>query len=150
MQSIIPKKLGLYFLILSFLGFIDASYLSIEHFLGKIPPCSLVKGCEIVTTSSYSVIAGVPVALMGAIYYLIIFLCSVALITNPKVLFYRIIKILIPIGFISSLYFVYVQIEILKAICLYCMFSAFTSLLLVSGLIFTLYRKHQLRKQALS
>ncbi|MEK9184667.1 MAG: dihydroorotate dehydrogenase (quinone), partial [Patescibacteria group bacterium] len=135
MPSIIPKKLSLYFAILSFLGFVDASYLSIEHFLGKIPPCSIIKGCDIVTTSSYSVVAGVPIAFVGAIYYLIIFLCSIALIINPRALFNRIIKILIPIGFVTSLYLVYVQIAVLKAICLYCMFSATISLLFMLGLV---------------
>ena len=67
------KFLYFTFLPVSFLGFIDASYLTIKHFVGTPLPCSVLKVCEEVTTSQYSVIGGVPVAMLGAIYYLAIF-----------------------------------------------------------------------------
>ena len=40
------------------------------------------------------------------------------------------------IGLLASLWFIYLQLFVIKAICLYCMFSAFTSItLFVFGII---------------
>ena len=70
-------KLAFAFLFVSFFGFLDATYLTINHYQGKIPPCSIVVGCEIVTTSRYSLFLNIPVALIGAIYYLTVFVLTV-------------------------------------------------------------------------
>lgn len=116
------------------MGFIDASYLAIKHFLGTTIPCSVLRGCEEVTSSQYSMIGGIPVALLGAIYYLTIFILifSFLRIYSPvreknenKLL--KLTAYLTVIGLLASLWFIYLQIFVIKAICLYCMFSAFTS-----------------------
>ena len=65
------NKFAIFLLIVALLGFADATYLTIEHYQNKIPPCS-VGGCEQVLTSAYSVVAGVPVSLMGSVYYLLV------------------------------------------------------------------------------
>ncbi|MBM2817838.1 MAG: Vitamin epoxide reductase family protein [Parcubacteria group bacterium] len=130
------------FLPVSFLGFLDASYLSVKHFVGTPPPCSVLRGCEEVTTSQYSVIGGIPVALLGAIYYLAIFILilsvlkkrnmfsssgaeNVAGANEDKLLNFT--ACLTVIGLLASLWFIYLQLFVIKAICLYCMFSALTS-----------------------
>ena len=117
-------------LALAFLGFLDAAYLTIEHFLGAVPPCSVLKGCEVVTTSGYAMILGVPVALLGAIYYLVA-LCVLVRhrqTQNQKAI--EFLKWLMALGLLASLYFVFIQLFVLHAICLYCLGSAFTSTLL--------------------
>jgi uncharacterized membrane protein len=56
---------------LSLVGFGISMYLTIDHFQGIAPICSS-KGfvnCELVTTSSYSYIFGVPVSLLGLIFF---------------------------------------------------------------------------------
>lgn len=143
------KFLYLAFLLVSFLGFIDASYLSVKHFVGTPLPCSVLRGCEEVTSSQYSVIGGIPVALLGAIYYLAIFVLVLSFL-NGKLSFSgvdsgtpenqdKLLKLaarLTIIGLIASLWFIYLQLFIIKAICLYCMFSAFTSVtLFIFGII---------------
>jgi uncharacterized membrane protein len=118
------------------LGFIDSAYLTIEHFLGSVPPCSVVRGCETVTTSSYSVIFGIPMALMGALYYLAIILGLVYYLDAKKSWMLKSVSISTAAGFFFSLYLVYLQLFVLKAICIYCMFSALTSTaLFIFGLL---------------
>lgn len=119
-----PRIIPFIFLVLSFIGFIDASWLSIEHFLGKIPPCVLLKGCDVVTTSSYSMVGPFPVAYMGALYYLFIFLCTVAFLDRKRTVFFLLARLATIGGLVGSVWFVYVQFAVLHAICIYCMVSA--------------------------
>jgi uncharacterized membrane protein len=54
---------------LSALGLADASYLSLLHFNGELPPCGGYAGCAEVNLSPYAVIYGMPVAALGALLY---------------------------------------------------------------------------------
>jgi len=121
------KKIGWALLAVSLLGFIDAAYLSAKFYLGETPTCFLLKGCDVVTTSSYSSVAGVPIALFGALFYLAVFVLSLAFLDRraPKLLKW-IGAISVP-GFLFTLYLVYLQFFVLHALCIYCMFSALTS-----------------------
>ena len=119
-----------FFPVLSAAGFIDATYLTIKHFLGTPIPCSILQGCEQVTNSPYSLIFGIPVALFGALYYLAILLLAVIYIDSRKPSVLKLLACLTPFGFLASLWFVYLQIFVIKAICLYCMVSATTSTIL--------------------
>ena len=117
-------------LAVSVIGFFDAAYLTIEHLKGETPPCSIVEGCAIVTTSEYAVLLGVPVALVGAIYY---FLMAASLVyyldTRREATLIWLSRFTIA-GFLASLYFVSIQLFVLNAICLYCMLSAGISTIL--------------------
>ena len=121
-------------IVFAFLGFLDATYLTVEHFSGSIPPCSLVTGCETVLTSSYSVWRGIPVSLFGALYYMTVFL--VAFIWRENSL--RFLAGISLFGLAASLWFLYVQAFILHAYCLYCLFSAASSISIFI-MIFVLY-----------
>ncbi|MBI2476675.1 vitamin K epoxide reductase family protein [Candidatus Uhrbacteria bacterium] len=90
--------------LVSFLGFVDAAYLSAEHFLGGTPVCAILKGCDIVTTSAYATIGPIPVAFLGVLYYLVIFLGCVSYLDrrNPHVL--RRVSLLPIAGFGFTLY----------------------------------------------
>ena len=142
------KFLYFTFLPVSFLGFLDASYLTVKHFVGTPLPCSVLRGCEEVTTSQYSVIGGIPVAMLGAIYYLVIFALIFLFLKRKRLSsasdnnirgnedgLLNLAARLTIIGLLASLWFIYLQLFVIKAICLYCMFSAFTSItLFVFGL----------------
>ena len=99
--------------IFALIGFADAVFLTTQHYLGKIPPCTIVSGCETVLTSPYAVIAGVPLALLGALFYL-------AILIRPS-------RLLVALGFIASLGLLYLQIFVIKALCMYCLLSLVTS-----------------------
>jgi len=128
--SSVPTSWAVIILVIAVLGFADASYLTIEHYKGVIPPCSLVSGCETVLTSSYSVIAGVPVSLLGSIYYLIIAIGVFAYLDTKKTYILKWTLVLTILGLLMSLWFIFLQAFILKAWCLYCLGSAASSITL--------------------
>lgn len=135
-KPLISKTLAITFLVIAFLGFLDATYLAVEHFRGVVPPCTVLQGCEKVTTSEYSLILGVPVALLGAIYYLLIIVLVVLFFDRKNEKYFLYASYLTIFGLLAAIYFVFIQLVIIKAICIYCMFSALTStLLFILGLI---------------
>ena len=123
-------------LIVSFLGFLDASYLTIEHYRNVVPPCTLTSGCETVLTSSYAVMLGVPTSLWGALFYVIVFLLTLSYRNAPNRKRTLLLLEIVTIGFLASLMFLYLQIYVLKSLCIYCLGSLGTStLLFVAGLL---------------
>lgn len=67
------RTLRIVLIVLATVGMCWASYLTYVHYSGEAPVCS-IKGnpCAQVQKSAYSELAGVPVALIGAIGYLVI------------------------------------------------------------------------------
>ena len=132
----VPKWLVWGFVVLSFIGFLDAAYLTAKHYLEIPINCSLFEGCGEVTSSQYATILNIPVSLAGAGYYLLIFVLVIAYLDTKKERILYFISRLTFLGFIVSLWFLYLQLFVIKAICLYCMISFTTStLLFILGLI---------------
>lgn len=129
------KKYSWAMIAVGILGFLDASWLTVAHYL-KVPiPCGLVQGCDIVTTSAYSEILGVPVALLGALYYLTIVILTIIALEKQSRPLLRLASQFTWAGLVASLYFVAIQLFVLHAICVWCMGSAITStVLFVLGL----------------
>ncbi len=133
--GVVPKWLVLSFVVFSFLGFLDAAYLTAQHYLGLPLPCSILKGCEQVTNSPYSVFAGFPVALFGAFFYLTVFILTVVYFDTGHTKIFSFLARFVFLGFAASLYFLYIQLFVIGAVCIYCVGSATTStLLFVLGL----------------
>lgn len=137
--TILPSALVVLFLLISLIGFTDASYLTSKHYQGEVPTCSTDGGCTIVTTSSYSVVAGVPVALAGAVYYLTIFIATLLYFERKPSWYVDIVPYLTILGFLASVWFVYVQLFVLHAICWYCMGSALSSTILFMLGMYVIY-----------
>jgi len=57
----------------SLVGLGDSIYLTVQHLSGETLRCTLISGCSEVLGSSYAVIAGVPLAVMGAAAYFTVF-----------------------------------------------------------------------------
>jgi uncharacterized membrane protein len=130
MQTLISKWVVILLVTFALIGFFDSAYLTAEHYAGNIPPCFIATGCESVTTSVYSTVYGVPVALAGTIYYLLLFILSIGLLTGTDNKNLKWISIISGLGFLSSAYFVYLQLFVINAICSYCMVSAITTTLI--------------------
>lgn len=136
-------------LLLSLAGLADSAYLTWEHFRKVIPPCSVnhfipafLVDCGKVLTSPYSVMFGVPLAVLGLIHYGIISgLIISAIFSKNKIIKYLVVLQAIA-GAIASLYFMYVQIGIIGSICLYCTLSAIISFILV-GLVYRILKKER-------
>jgi len=125
-----------FFLVVAIIGFADASYLTAEHYRGVIPPCSATEGCEKVLTSPYSSLFGVPTALFGSLYYLAVAAGAFMYLEGKhggseiKKHHSAILKwtfIGTALGFGMSMWFVYLQLNIIHSICIYCMGSVLTS-----------------------
>ncbi len=123
----VPKEIAIAFLVVSFLGFLDAAYLTIEHYRGAIPPCTFLQGCEKVTTSEYSVVFGVPVALGGSLFYFAVFVLSILFLQTKRENFLIWAAKITIFGLLASFWFLYLQFFVIGAICIYCMFSVVTS-----------------------
>ena len=126
----LPNSIAIFLLIVALVGFVDASYLTIEHFQGRIPPCSITGGCEQVLTSSYSEVLGIPVSLTGAIFYLLVLVGAFSYLESKKTKFLKWTLILTIPAFLSSLWFVYIQVFTLYSYCIYCLGSFLTSTIL--------------------
>jgi uncharacterized membrane protein len=112
------------------LGFVDATYLTVEHYKGAIPPCSVTGGCEVVLTSIYSEIMGIPTSLVGSIYYLLVLIGSFAYLESKNLVLLKWSLLLTIPAFIFSLWFVYIQVFELYSYCIYCLGSFLTSTIL--------------------
>lgn len=110
-----------------FMGFADASYLTILSYSGRIPPCRIVSGCEEVLTSAYAYVWGVPLSLVGAIYYSAILLLLGFYLSQPTQQVRTTIRFLSWVGIMATGYFLYLQALVLEAWCVYCLISAATS-----------------------
>jgi hypothetical protein len=78
------RRLRITLLTLTLIGIGVASYLTYIHYAGIKPLCGRNGGgCEIVQTSEYSKLAGVPVALIGLIGYLSILAALLAERVHP-------------------------------------------------------------------
>ena len=136
------KTFAIIFLALAFVGFLDSTYLTTQHYLGAIPPCLLTEGCAAVLTSEWSKVFGLPVALLGGVYYLALLLLTTAYLKTGREKFMFTAAFMTALGIISSIWLVVLQFFIIKEICFYCMISATTSTaLFLIGLFILLKRK---------
>lgn len=117
-------------LVVSLIGFVDAAYLTIQHYRGASLDCYMLRDCDEVTTSQYATLGSIPIALLGAIYYLSIILFSAAYLDTKRSRLVTIICILTSAGFLVSVILVYLQIFVIRAFCLHCLLSALTSTVL--------------------
>lgn len=141
----LPNKLLWAIAAVAFLGFLDATYLTISHYTGAHLYCGVKDTCSIVTASKYSVLYGVPVALGGALYYLTVLIGSLFCIDTQNSKFTKWLGLFTVVGLLASGWFVFVQLVLLKAICWYCMLSAATStiIFILGMLLFSRLRKKE-------
>lgn len=125
---------------LAALGFFDAAYLTWVKFTDH--PVACIQGlgnCNTVQQSSYSVWNGIPIALLGALAYLVII--GILYFENKLDFLDENARILVLglslIGFIYSGYLTYLELNVIKAICPYCVGSAIMMTLI---LILTIVR----------
>ncbi len=109
-------------IVMAVLGTGLASYLTYIHYAGIKPLCGRGGGsCEIVQTSQYSHLAGVPVALLGLIGYVLIL---GSLLAPDEERFRFATAALVLGGFGFSVYLTYREVFSLEKICEYCVSSA--------------------------
>jgi uncharacterized membrane protein len=112
------NRLRVAILALAAVGAGIAGYLLYERWTGGAPVCG-TGGCEIVQNSKYAKIAGVPVALLGLIAYLAIFVAALSR-SEPA----RVAGAAIALGgLVFAVYLIYVQAALIDAFCQWCLAS---------------------------
>ena len=125
------RKVYIAAVLLSLLGLADALYLTVEHVTGQSVKCTIISGCSEVLSSPYAVVAGFPLAAIGAAAYFTVF--SLATLAAFG---YRaagtLLTPLITAMFFVSLWLIYLQAFVIREFCQYCLLSAaITTALLV-------------------
>jgi len=124
------KKLYVVAALLALFGIADALYLTIEHLTGQSVRCTIISGCSAVLSSPYAVVAGIPLAAIGAGAYFTVFSLAILALFG-----YRIAgKLLVPfVGamFLVTLWLIYLQAFVIREFCQYCLLSATITLALL-------------------
>ena len=112
--------------ILATLGIIDSLYLTWIKVAGTTASCAGIGDCQTVNISTYSEIAGIPVAALGLATYALIVILVYVETRRPQLIEWSQLTLfgLSLAGMIFSVWLNYVEIEILEAICPYCVISA--------------------------
>lgn len=120
-------------LALALIGIADAFYDSYMIYTGQLLWCPPpIDGCNVVASSPYSRIVGVPLGYFGLVFYLFMFGLAALLAVDPFSRGLRLGALLYSaLGVFSSIYFMYVQFTFIHAFCIYCLISAVLTLFLL-------------------
>lgn len=125
------KRMGvILILLLAFAGLADSIYLTQHKLSGTPLLCNIqnLSGCNIVASSQYSQIFGIPLAEFGVFFYGILFILAALELVLFDQFLRRVLQGVALIGVISSLYFTSMQVFVIGAFCIYCLASALITL----------------------
>jgi uncharacterized membrane protein len=105
---------------LDVVGLLVSGYLSVVELGGGVPVCGPIKGCEEVARSEYAWIGPVPVAVFGVILSLA--LLSLALAWWKSDIYGLLLGhyALSLVGVVFDAYFLYLQVFVIGAVCIWC------------------------------
>jgi uncharacterized membrane protein len=111
---------GIALALLDFVGLCIAGYLSWVELRSESPSCGVIKGCEIVATSEYSRIAGIPVAVFGVALSLTLMVLALGWWRTGRSGLLLAHYALSMVGVIFEMYFTYLQVFVIEAVCIWC------------------------------
>jgi uncharacterized membrane protein len=123
----------------SLIGLADSIYLTVEHLSGRSVRCTIVTGCSEVLSSPYASVRGIPLALVGAIGYFLVFSLATLAAFGYKVAG-QLLAVVVAVMFLTTLWLLYLQAFVIKAFCQFCLLSALVTLIL-SALIIAIRRR---------
>jgi uncharacterized membrane protein len=111
---------------LSVAGLAIAAYLLAARIIGEAPACGPVKGCETVAASEFATLFGVPVALFGVVFSVILVAaCAVWWRRADRRALYGSYGLGLA-GIIAVAYLTYLEVFVIGAICVWCVSYAVT------------------------
>ena len=116
-------------ILVALVGLADAAYLTVHHYTAEPVPCSIVEGCEMVLTSAYAVIGGIPLAAIGAAAYLAALILAVLALAGKGVA-WKLFGVQVTLMTIVTLWLIYLQWFVIGAFCQFCLLSAAVTFLL--------------------
>ena len=117
--------------LVSLVGLADAIYLTVEHLSGRSVRCTIVSGCSEVLSSSYAVVGGVPLAMIGAAAYFTVFSLAVLAAYSYKSAA-KLLALVVGLMFITTLWLLYLQAFVIKHFCQFCLLSALVTFALTA------------------
>ena len=109
-------------------GYLLAQYIYRKKHEDKPFICPLKSNCDVVTSSRYSKILGIPVEILGMLYYMFIAIFHTVVIAYPPLLSPLVAQVSMAISglaFLFSLYLISIQAFVIKQWCTWCLCSAF-------------------------
>ena len=117
--------------LVSLIGLGDAIYLTIQHITGASLRCTVIAGCSEVLSSPYAQVGSVPLAAIGAAAYFVVF--SLAILAAFGYRFtVPLLKIVLALMFLTTLWLLYLQAFVIKHFCQYCLLSALVTTVLAA------------------
>lgn len=133
----VPSRGGIASLVVALLGLAVSIYLTIEHYSSSTSlacPETGAINCQKVTTSSWSHVGPIPVAVLGVVFFAVMaVLCLPPLWRLPQLMPLRIAGAVV--GVVVALYLVWVELFRVNAICLWCMAAHLCSLALLGTVL---------------
>lgn len=119
-------------LILAFFGLADSAYLAQHELSGTPLLCNVqnFSGCNVVASSQYSNLFGIPLAEFGVLFYSVLFVLAALELVLFDRLLRRALQAIALVGALASIYFISVQAFFIGAFCIYCVASAVISFLI--------------------
>jgi uncharacterized membrane protein len=111
---------GWILVVLDVIGLAIALYLSTVELGGGVPYCGPLHGCETVAASEYAWIGPFPVAVYGVVLSLILLTLALAWIKTDKPALLDVHYGLSLVGVIFEVYFLTLQIFVIRAVCIWC------------------------------
>ncbi|MCO5204801.1 MAG: vitamin K epoxide reductase [Anaerolineae bacterium] len=137
--------------LLAALGLLVAGYLAYVEISHEAAVCGPIGDCNVVQSSSYATIAGVPVAVLGLLSYSAILILYIVQDRRNDMAAMWSRAALLAVTFIGTLFSIYltvIELAVIEAVCMWCLTSAVVTGALLLLIVFpmTPQRRHNRRK----
>jgi len=112
--------------ILAAIGLAITGYLLAVRWLGEAPACGPVRGCDTVAASPYATVAGLPVALFGVGFSVVLVALTAAWWRRADRRALQGAYALGLVGVVAVGYLTFIEVVVLEAICIWCVSYAIT------------------------
>jgi uncharacterized membrane protein len=144
LEHSLPSQLKTWLIpLLTLAGLGVAAYLSYVEITHVEAVCGPIGECNIVQSSVYATILGIPIAVLGMLNYLAIGILWVGQkFTNDRLANLSALSLLglTLFGVLFSIYLTYLEIFVIQAVCLWCLSSAVITTVLMLAVLFPLTR----------
>ncbi|MDQ6651114.1 MAG: vitamin K epoxide reductase family protein [Acidobacteriota bacterium] len=124
----------------SLIGLSDSIYLTVEHLSGRSVRCTIVAGCSEVLSSPYASVRGIPLALVGATAYFVVFSLATLAVFGYKVAG-QLLAVVVAVMLLTTLWLLYLQAFVIRHFCQFCLLSALVTIALTVLISLTLRRQ---------